>query len=257
MLITIEKESVLGIPILHIYKQELKQNQLPLIMFFHGFSSAKEHNLDYAYLLAEKGFRVILPDALYHGERDPLSSLEELNFKFWEVVISNIHDVDTLKDVFVKNELAKDDSIGIAGTSMGAITTLGALVKYPWLTAGVSLMGTAYYEDYTMELLEGLRKSKLLDSINENEINATLKVLNSYDPSKHLSRLNQRPLLLWHGKFDNVVPFFYSEKLHNDIAPLYDGHSEKLKFIIDENARHKVSRQGKLATVSWFSQFLN
>ena len=35
-------------------KRGEKEKALPLVFFIHGFTSAKEHNLHFAYLLAEK-----------------------------------------------------------------------------------------------------------------------------------------------------------------------------------------------------------
>ena len=68
-MIQIHKEIVKGVPLLHVVKAGHEEKMLPLIFFIHGFTSAKEHNLHFAYLLAEKGFRVVLPDAILHGER--------------------------------------------------------------------------------------------------------------------------------------------------------------------------------------------
>ena len=65
----VTKEVWKQIPLLHIYKEEMNENT-PVVIFLHGFMSAKEHNLHYAYQLVEKGVRVILPDAYLHGERN-------------------------------------------------------------------------------------------------------------------------------------------------------------------------------------------
>ncbi len=69
-MIQIENQTVSGIPFLHIVKEENRHRAVPLVIFIHGFRSAKEHNLHIAYLLAEKGFRAVLPEALHHGERE-------------------------------------------------------------------------------------------------------------------------------------------------------------------------------------------
>lgn len=69
-MVIVENHLINRIPLLHIVKKDAQLETLPFIIFSHGFTSAKEHNLHYAYLLAEKGFRVILPEALYHGERE-------------------------------------------------------------------------------------------------------------------------------------------------------------------------------------------
>ena len=73
----VENEQWGHIPLLHVYKESEKDIQVPVVIFLHGFTSAKEHNLHYAYQLAEKGFRVLLPDAHLHGERqEPLDKVQ-------------------------------------------------------------------------------------------------------------------------------------------------------------------------------------
>lgn len=58
-MILIDQQTVSGIPFLHIVKEENRDRPAPLVFFIHGFTSAKEHNLHFAYLLAEKGFRAV------------------------------------------------------------------------------------------------------------------------------------------------------------------------------------------------------
>jgi len=38
---------------------------------------------------------------------------------------------------------------------------------------------------------------------------------------------------------------------------LYKGMEEKLQFIADPSLDHKVSREGVIATVAWFKQYLS
>ena len=44
-----------NIPLLHIVEEEFEDKQVPVVIFLHGFMSAKEHNLHYAYNMAKKG----------------------------------------------------------------------------------------------------------------------------------------------------------------------------------------------------------
>lgn len=97
-MIIIEKERIGQIPVLHLGKQTTFNQELPLIIFIHGFQSAKEHNLHYAYLLAEKGFRVLLPDVIHHGEREAGLSDSQMMPRFWEMVLQTIQDLSLLKD---------------------------------------------------------------------------------------------------------------------------------------------------------------
>ncbi len=55
-MILIENMRIDGIPSLHLAQKDSYHDPLPLVIFEHGFTSAKEHNLHYAYLLAEKAY---------------------------------------------------------------------------------------------------------------------------------------------------------------------------------------------------------
>jgi uncharacterized protein len=110
-LINVKHEVIGGIPVLHMSKQELAKQELPLIFFIHGFMSAKEHNLHYGYLLAEKGFRVILPDVIYHGDREAGYNERELSIRFWRMIVQSIRELGILKEELVSRQLVQVDKI--------------------------------------------------------------------------------------------------------------------------------------------------
>ena len=79
----VNKEQWKSIPLLHVYDETMDE-QTPVVIFLHGFLSAKEHNLHYAYQFVQQGIRVILPDALLHGERSNQLTEDQMNFNFWK-----------------------------------------------------------------------------------------------------------------------------------------------------------------------------
>ncbi|WP_075981467.1 prolyl oligopeptidase family serine peptidase [Bacillus massilinigeriensis] len=256
-MVVVEKKYIEQIPVLHIVKKDQIDKELPFIIFNHGFTSAKEHNLHYAYLLAEKGFRVALPEALFHGERGKEDFREhELNFHFWEIVIRTIKEMKIIKDYFAKLHLIDINRIGAVGTSMGAIVTLGALTQYPWIKAAVSLMGLANYEQYARLQIDEMKKRNFQIPLKETEVIELIDGLRAYDLSLQPEKLGARPLLFWHGKRDPLVPYAYSYDFYQSIKHYYEDFPEKLHFISDEKAGHKVSREGVLKTVEWFETYL-
>ena len=50
----VENEVWGNIPLLHIHTDNMNE-ETPVVIFLHGFMSAKEHNLHYAYQLVHKG----------------------------------------------------------------------------------------------------------------------------------------------------------------------------------------------------------
>jgi uncharacterized protein len=256
-LITIENINVGKIPLLHVVKEDRGDERLPFIIFVHGFESAKENNLHYAYLLANKGFRVVLPEAIFHGERHSGLNPLDLNFRFWECVTTTIDEIEMIKNHFERENKIDTNRIGVAGTSMGGIVTLGALTQYPWIKTAVSLMGMPYYEKFSQYQLQQLTESGLKIPLTEIDKEAIFKHLRKYDLSLQTDKLNGRPLLFWHGVKDPVVPYSYTYQFYESIRPLYQESPEKLKFISDVKADHKVSREGVLSLVDWLEKYLN
>ncbi|MEH7255182.1 prolyl oligopeptidase family serine peptidase [Neobacillus niacini] len=255
-MIIVEKGLLKSKPFLHIVKKDRQQQKLPLIIFTHGFTSAKEHNLHYAYLLAEKGFRVILPEAMYHGEREQGLTENALYKHFWEIVIKTIHELNDYKEYYVNEGLADQEKIGLAGTSMGGIVTLGAFTQYKWIKAAVSLMGMPAYEDYLHWQIEQMQNLGIGLSFTNEQIEEQLSLLRQYDLSHQPEKLKNRPLLFWHGKKDPVVPYTLTSQFYQSVKDFYEKKPENIHFITDEFADHKVSREGIKATVDWFEKHL-
>lgn len=255
-MVIVENECIEGIPLLHIVNQERTHERLPLVMLIHGFMSVKERNLHYAYLLAEAGFRVILPEAIYHGERQQGFKEKEFYAYFWDIVVNTIDEINTLKEVYDHKGLIDLDRIGVAGTSMGGIVTLGALTQYKWIHAAVSLMGMPAYEQFSLWQLEQLKNLGMTLPYSEEQIEQQLKFLRAYDLSRQPEKLDNRPLLFWHGKKDPRVPYPLTFKFFESIKPQYQNTPEKLKFITDEKAGHNVTIDGVKATVKWFEHHL-
>ncbi|NEU29715.1 esterase [bacterium LRH843] len=253
-MITIKNETIARVPTLHVVKAGTDHLKVPTIFFLHGFTSAKEHNLHVAYLLAERGFRVLLPDALHHGERELTLIGSERNLSFWEVVLSSIKEIELIKDALLDLDIIDESRIGVIGTSMGAITMYGALATYSWIKTAVSLMGAAYYELLAKAQLSMLEKKGI--QIDSHVIEGILEQIRPYDLSAQLDKLAGRPLLIWHGKEDRVVPYSFSEKLYNDIGSSCDYEQNDLKILSEDKADHKVSRLAILKSVDWFENHL-
>lgn len=255
-MILVDKSTIQTIPFLHLVKEEDIDKPLPICFFIHGFTSAKEHNLHYAYYLAEKGFRVILPDCLEHGERSTGKSEYQLGEVFWKIVLHTIHELSIMKEYFEEKGLLVQNGIGVAGTSMGGIVTLGALTQYEWITSAVSLMGNPTYVKFAQAQLAQVESLGYSIPFSEEEIENMLSELAQYDLSLQPEKLDGRPLMFWHGKRDKVVPFNLTREFYESILPYYEEQEDHLLFIEDDRADHKVTREGVLRLVEWFEKHL-
>ncbi|WP_064092239.1 prolyl oligopeptidase family serine peptidase [Rossellomorea aquimaris] len=256
-MILVEQSSINKIPFLQLVKEESLDKPLPLCFFIHGFTSAKEHNLHYAYYLAEKGFRVILPDSMEHGERDSGKSEQQLGEIFWEIVLQTIHELSILKGHFDQKGLLSESKIGVAGTSMGGIVTLGALTQYDWISSAVSLMGNPSYVKFAKAQIAQVKALGYKIPYTEEETMRIFRELEKYDLSLQPEKLKGRPLMFWHGKRDKVVPFQLTHEFYHSILPYYEDLEDNLLFVEDEKADHKVSREGVIKLVEWFEKHLS
>ncbi|MBP2076607.1 esterase [Oceanobacillus polygoni] len=253
-MIGIYTEKIQTIPCLVVVDAEKKKEALPVITYFHGFTSAKEHNLPLAYLLAEKGFRVVLPDSMYHGEREPDVPKLKKQVSFWDIVMQNVKELAAIQSFFDSKGLILEDRFGVAGTSMGGITTSAALSQYSWIKVAAILMGSPKITVYAKTLVESFKKVGDLP-VTEEMIENLYEQLEDYDLSKQPEKLNDRPLLFWHGESDSVVPFDHSYTFYDEIQAIYQ-NKDNIKFIKEPNQNHKVSRSAILETVKWFEKHL-
>lgn len=220
-MIGIYKEYWQSIPVLVVVDSSKRDVPLPTLIYFHGFTSAKEHNLPLAFLMAEKGYRVLLPDSIYHGERNADLPYKEMENRFFEIVQQNIDDLKVLHQEVNERGVVRDDRIGIAGTSMGGITTAAALTQYPWIKAAAILMGSPKITEYAQLLVENMKKSNVEITFSDEQINAIYQSLEQIDLSKQMDKLNGRPLFFWHGENDPIVPFAHSHSFYDEAVPLY------------------------------------
>jgi len=252
-MVTFRKEMIGAIPLLHVVEEKKLNSKLPLVIFIHGFESIKERNVQYAYMLADKGYRVVLPDALYHGER---TDGEISSVNFWKVTLTTLHELSLIKDEFVKRGLVEGNRIGVAGTSMGAIVTLGAMTQYNWIRTGVSLMGTPSYVEFAKYQLHLMEQQGAKLSYTKEQIEEQLALLHPYDATEQIDQFETRPLLFWHGAKDPVVPYQQAYGFYEQLQDKYKKENVPLTFILDEQAGHNVPNKGVVEAVNWFVENL-
>lgn len=203
MKISVFERQIGQIPILEVVLDSERYTPLPLIIFYHGWQTSKELVLTQARKLAQHRIRVILPDAMFHGERKmPVSTIPSATF--WTSIQFNFIEFDSLIDYYHKKRLIADNLIGVGGYSMGGITASGLLVEHPEITAAACIMGTPAPVAYSQLIFKSANKhGRPIPS----DLKQTLTWLEHFDLSLHPDRLNQRPFLLWHGTEDYKIPY--------------------------------------------------
>lgn len=97
------------------------------LFFYHGFTSQKELYLHYGYLLAQRGFRVVLPDAKLHGERLQGANPEDQATFFWDVIETNIIEFPLITNELIKAGKTDANRIGVGGVPWELLLRLAFL----------------------------------------------------------------------------------------------------------------------------------
>lgn len=251
MKVIVRHRSIKTIPTLEVVLEERKAEKLPLIIYYHGWETSKELVLTQARRLAKEGFRVIAPDAMYHGERKvgPKSMIPSMTF--WSSIQYNLAEFSELVQYFEKNDLIDHGRIGVGGLSMGGITTAALLTQHPEIKAAASIMGTPAPLYYIERMHEAIRKNQLAVP---HDLNLILSWVKFYDLSTQPEKLAGRPLFFWHGKLDPKIPY------EDAVAFFETNHQtesgEQLRLVIDETEGHLVRGPVMEQVVAFFKEEL-
>ncbi|MBU9828966.1 esterase [Rahnella sp. FC061912-K] len=244
------EENIEGIQVIHAVPAGQYQQQLPTIFFYHGFLSSKEMYSYFGYTLAKAGFRVILPDALMHGARAE-SDEAKCVAHFWRILQNNVEELAMLKELFVGRGLADPQRLGVGGVSMGGMTTMAALVKYPWVKVAANLMGSGYFSRLSHHLFPAFTAG---DTAQRDVFERDVAPLLSLDVTGKTALFAHKPLFVWHGEQDDVVPFGESLRLQQELAA--SEATANLTFISESEAKHKVTVHALSEATAFFAQKL-
>lgn len=245
----IEKNINIGeIPAI-LFKPKAIEEPIPTIIFYHGWSSNKEAQRMRGFTLAAVGYQVLMPDAIYHGERNPIKDygIEEMAKYFWEIVLNNIEEGDIIIEELISKYNANPAKIGVMGHSMGGITSAGIFTHNPKLNTAVILNGSCNWQDLNNRFKESLSLDMDTGELEE--------LINRLDPMNNLDLLINRPMILLNGGSDTVVPPESQESFYNKIMPRYEDQ-ENIKFMKVENLDHFVTTNMMEESIAWLYRHL-
>ncbi|MDF2557419.1 MAG: Hydrolase of the alpha/beta superfamily [Bacillales bacterium] len=247
-MIQITKHSLAGIPTLCLHKKHAENapSSQPAVIILHGITNQKEDNLTYAYLLAEKGFRVFLPDAIHHGDRKNGMNKDEQSFHFWKIVLNSIQELGELKDIAIRDFHVDPSRIYVGGISMGAITTFGALTQHNWIKGAFSMMGNPSFVKLAREIYNHLDDDT---KSNMKPFEFYKEMLAPYDLTLQPQKVNGRSLFVWHGDADESVSI---SGVRNFVENFQEsGFQGEIVMKVEQGRGHKVSNFGYHAMIEW------
>ncbi len=247
-MIEIENVKINDIPTLFVHKkQNVRTMPSPAVIILHGITNAKEANLHYAYLLAERGFKVFMPDASHHGDRGEAYSDSDRTYAMGDIIVTSVAELALIKASIVAAYGVNENEIYLGGISMGAITTFAAMTQYGWIKGAFSMMGDPALVEFAKakvsELDEAVQTQFPIAQIEQS--------LARFDLSLQPEKLRGRPLFIWHGDADVVVPI-NSVRAFVDQVKIADPQ-QPIEMVIEQNRGHKVNRFGYLQLVDWLA----
>lgn len=246
-----KNQDIRGIPSI-IFKPSNGDGLIPTIIHYHGWSSNKEKQRMRAYILASLGYQVVLPDAIYHGERSPLENYDTENAisYFWDTVFQNLDESGSFIDELISKYKADPARIGVMGHSMGGITGAGIFVHEPRIKALAVLNGTGAWENFNEILKTSLESIKELGYMEEVE-----ERIRKLDPINNLDKIEDRPMILLHGVEDVVVPIKTQEYFYERVRRTYND-KRKIKIMKYLYLNHLITTNMMEDAIGWFHKYL-
>lgn len=223
----------------------------PTIVFYHGWGSSIEKQRFRGYILSSLGYQVIIPCAIYHGERNPLdhTKAENAGKHFWEIILNNIDEFKSIQDYAINILNTDANRIGVAGNSMGGFTSAGIFTTYQDVKALVVFNGSCNFEYSNQIFMEALNIS-----IKDADQNLRARI-DKCDPIKNIDAIVNRPILLLHGDSDTLVDVNAQREFFKKLAPIYNS-SDDLRFIEYPKLNHFVTTNMMEEAAVWFNKYL-
>lgn len=246
----IEEIKIDNRPALLITPKDIDVNKT--IVFYHGWSSCKENQIFRANIFASYGYRVILPDAAFHGERNTEDlDYEDLDIARKYMLETIMHNIEEAPAIFKYIDENFGGEIAVGGHSMGAITAGGLYnfkkdLKMAFVFNGMNDWG------YLVEAINsGKDKGKL--SYNELRINDFFLDMN---PMEGAENFKDRPIVLFNGEDDNVVDPKGQENFAKKLEEVYT-NKDLIGYQTFEKTSHQLTTQMLEAAIIFSKETAN
>lgn len=239
------KEEINGIPCLK-FKPIGYEGLMPTVIYYHGWHSSKEFMIFEAQIIATNGYQVIVPDALYHGERNPINhdDPENLDKYLWTIILQSVKESSKFMEDVINEHDADPKRIAVMGSSMGAMIAGGVFVHNPNLKCLIAFNGTFAWQEF-------IDKNYVEPAKTNN-----MEFVKNYDPMSNIDKINERAILIIHGIEDTSVPIESQRYFYDNVSPLYMRNPEMLGFIEEINVNHRTTIGMLQDAVSWLKKCL-
>ncbi len=164
------------------------------LILYHGWGGSAAGYHDAANEIAKTGYRVIVPEIIYHDTREPLSNhfdQKTTQHYFWKTIVESIEEFDS----FVTELGIRKEDIVVAGSSMGGFIATGIFAREHKLSGLANINGSGSFLLSEKLFREADGRGGIPGAIE--------KELTEYDPVKRI--ISPSPVLLIHGDSDEFV----------------------------------------------------
>lgn len=208
----------------------------PAALLQHGYGAEKSDLLPFGTVLAAYGFVVLMADAWGHGERLPASGpswMTEVSADYFlDVVRHTVEDMRAGVSELLGRDEVREDAVLAAGFSMGGMAALIAGAEDARVAGVVSLAGSPLPDILDVSLFGSRSPSS-----------AWRDYAHEHDVVARAARLAPRPLLLSHGRRDNMVPVAGTLRLNEAVKPLYADYPDRLALQLYDHTHHITEEQ--------------
>jgi hypothetical protein len=240
------------LPLLELYRNG-DETARPLLLIHHGFGSRKERKLQHAYMAAEAGFFVVLPDSARHGERqDPefaALSEEEGGTRMIALTRQTAVDLAHLLALYSDDPRTSSDRTSLMGTSMGGMVVYEYLQRYG--TAGIAcavpIISTPAWKAMADHLqLQNPAFGELMTPELEREIEEA-------EPREALLGLRDFPLLMLNAEDDEIMPIAHVREFYREMQRHYS-RPELLRLETYAGSGHMTTEEMMRSSIAWASR---
>lgn len=232
----IDKVKIGHVPALIIEPRE-KTNKT--IIFYHGWGSSMKNQIFRANIFASYGYRVVLPEGRYHGERNDINlDYEDKSMEAKYILRVIMHNIEEAPSIFnYIEEKYPESQIAVGGHSMGAITAGGLYAFKKDLKMAFIFNGVNNWQ----ALVDSVNKIKDQEKIEEEEFRINEFFLDM-DPMASPEIFKDRAMVLYNGKDDDVIDPRGQESFAREIEKFYKD-KKLLDFQIFDMTSHQITTQ--------------
>ena len=206
---------------------QIESNQVVtkgVIILIHGIGGCKEHFLDLANKLSNKGLMTIIFDGRAHGE----SEGKYCTYGFYEK-----RDVSKIVDLIKSQN--PNLPIGVWGNSLGGAIAIQALEYDKRINFGIIESTFAELDQITFDYMKRILKGVGTKDISNYALEKAGEIAdfnpNDVKPIKSVTNVEQ-PVLIAHGDADKNISYRYGQELYDNLK------SEHKKFVLVKDGGH-------------------